>query len=122
MLAQDGGTVADKTGPRVGGACKCWASPRGGWSYIKKVNKVSVTVEDNWGNGGRNFTRVIPFDKLADIMTPEQVQEARDSGDLCEQSGGIGVGFRLYSEHGGKATPQAEAPANPPMVEQMKAM
>src|SRR6185312_13590067 len=52
MLAEDGGTVADKTGPEVGGACRCWASPGygRGWSYIKKVNKVSVTVEDNWGN------------------------------------------------------------------------
>jgi len=34
MLADAGGTVADQTGPQVGGACRCWASPRGGWSYM----------------------------------------------------------------------------------------
>jgi uncharacterized protein DUF3560 len=37
MLADQGGTVADKIGPEKGGACRCWASPRGGWSYIQKI-------------------------------------------------------------------------------------
>lgn len=92
MLGEAGGTIADRTKPEVGGGCRCWASPRGGWSYIKKVNKVSVTVLDNWGNGGRDFTRVIPFDKLAAVMTAAQVQEARESGRLVE----IGVtGYAL---------------------------
>lgn len=68
MLAEAGGTAADRTGPEKGGGCKCWASPRGGFSYIQKVNKVSVTVLDNWGNGGRNFTRNIPFDKLSELV------------------------------------------------------
>jgi protein-L-isoaspartate O-methyltransferase len=77
MLGESGGIATDKVKPEKGGACKCWASPRGGWSYIKKVNKVSVTVEDNWGNGGQNFTRVIPFDKLSALMTKAQVDEAR---------------------------------------------
>ena len=36
---------------------------------IQKVNKVSVTVLDNWGNGGRDFTRTIPFDKLTAVMS-----------------------------------------------------
>lgn len=84
MLGEAGGLESDRTGPEVGGAVRCWASPRGGWSYIKKVNKVSVTVGDNWGNGGRDFTRTIPFDKLADIMTRAQVQAARDEGRLHE--------------------------------------
>lgn len=83
MLAESGGTVADRTGPEQGGGCKCWASPRGGWSYIQKVNKVSVTVLDNWGNGGANFTRTIPFDKLAQIMTAAEVQAARACGTLA---------------------------------------
>jgi hypothetical protein len=54
-----GGIATDKVGPEKGGTCRCWASPGHGrgWSFIKKVNKVSVTVEDNWGNGGKNFTR-----------------------------------------------------------------
>lgn len=80
MLKQDGGIVADQNRPEVGGTCKCWASPRGGWSIIQKVNKVSVTVLDNWGNGGRDFTRTIPFDKLTAVMSRTQVDEARQAG------------------------------------------
>jgi phospholipid N-methyltransferase len=84
MLAEEGGTVADQTGPEKGGACKCWAGPRGGYAYIQKVNKVSVTILDNWGNGGENFTRTIPFDKLTQVMTAAQVQEKREAGLLVE--------------------------------------
>lgn len=82
MLNADGGTVAERTGPEVGGACKCWVN-RGGWSKIQKVNKVSVTVLDNWGNTNadgspcRDFTRTIPFDKLSGVMTKAQVELAR---------------------------------------------
>lgn len=93
MLAGDGGTVADRTGPEKGGACKCWASHRGCWSWIVKVNKVSVTVWDNWGNGGKNFTRTIPFDKLTQIMTRAQVEEARAAGRLVETGDGTGFGL-----------------------------
>lgn len=82
MLKQDGGIVADQNRPEVGGACKCWASPRGGWSIIQKVNKVSVTVLDNWGNGGRDFTRTIPFDKLTAVMSKASVDEARQGDRL----------------------------------------
>lgn len=90
MLGEAGGTVADRTGPEVGGGCRCWASPRhGGWSYIQKVNKVSVTVLDNWQNpndrdGSRNFTRTIPFDKLGAIMTKAEVDAKRAAGLLRE--------------------------------------
>lgn len=94
MLAADGGTVADKTGPEKGGACRCWASPRGGWSWIQKVNKVSVTVLDNWGNGGANFTRTIPFDKLTAVMSAAQVQAARESGTLVESADKVGFFMR----------------------------
>lgn len=82
MLAEAGGTVADRTKPEKGGAVRCWASPRGGWSYIHKVNQVSVTVLDNWGNGGKNFTRTIPFDKLGAIMSAADVATARAAGRL----------------------------------------
>lgn len=68
MLAADGGTVADKTGPEKGGACKCWVG-RGAWLEIVKVNKVSVSVADNWGNGGPDFLRTVPFDKLSAILS-----------------------------------------------------
>jgi hypothetical protein len=93
MLADAGGTVADKTGPELGGGCKCWASPRGGWSYIQKVNKVTVTVLDNWGNGGKNFTRTIEFDKLTAVMTRAEVEQARAAGRLleCEDKTGFNL-------------------------------
>ena len=84
MQDEAGGIATDKTKPEKGGACKCWASRRGGFSYIVKVNKVSVTVLDNWGNGGGNFSRTMPFDKLSNLMTAAEVQEARDAGRLVE--------------------------------------
>lgn len=108
MLADAGGTAADKTGPEKGGACQCWASHRGGWSYIQKVNKVSVTVLDNWGNGGGNFTRTIPFDKLGAIMTAAQVAEARAEGRIVEYADG--TGFALDGAVP-KTTPKAPEPA-----------
>lgn len=94
MLAEDGGIAADRSGPEVGGGCRCWASPRGGWSYIKKVNRVSVTIEDNWGNGGRNFTRNIPFDKLAQLMNATEVEAARAAGRLLETQDKTGFYLR----------------------------
>ena len=92
MLVQDGGIVADRNAPEQGGACKCWASPRNGWSIIQKVNKVSVTVLDNWGNGGRDFTRTIPFDKLRDVMSKAQVEAARTAGLVLHETS---IGFVL---------------------------
>lgn len=94
MLDEAGGTVAEQKGPQKGGACRCWASPRGGWSYIQKVNKVTVTVLDNWGNGGKNFTRTIPFDKLTAIMTAAEVEEKRTAGLLVETSDKTGFILR----------------------------
>jgi protein-L-isoaspartate O-methyltransferase len=84
MLGESGGIATDQKQPEKGGACKCWASRHGGWSYIVKVNKVSVTVLDNWGNGGNNFTRIMPFDKIRDIKTAAEVQEYLDTEWLIE--------------------------------------
>lgn len=97
MLAAAGGTVADRNAPEKGGAIRCWASPGygKGWSYVQKVNKVSVTVLDNWGNGGPNFTRTIPLDKLKAVMSAAAVQEARDTGLLHEDRAGDPTGFYL---------------------------
>jgi predicted RNA methylase len=83
MLADAGGTIADKTGPEKGGAVRCWVG-RGTWVYIQKVNKISVTLLDNWGNGGANFTRTVAFDKLAGVMTAAQVEAQRVAGLLVE--------------------------------------
>ena len=91
MLAETGGTATDKTGPQKGGACRCWASPRGdGWSYIQKVNKVSVTVLNNYGNGGKNFTRTMPCDKFSGVMTAAEVAEKKATGALIETEDGTG--------------------------------
>lgn len=92
MLADQGGIASDRTDPEKGGACRCWCSPGygKGWSYIKKVNKVSVSVEDNWGNGGGNFKRTVAFDKLKAVMSRASVDEARASGRLHEAANGIG--------------------------------
>lgn len=117
MLGEQGGTVADKNAPRVGGACRCWASPRGGWSYIQKVNKVSVTVLDNWGNGGKNFTRTIPFDKLKGVMSPEEVQEAREAGRLVEFEG---LGFSLLTERPAATAESHQATAEDAEFKAMK--
>ena len=89
MLADAGGTIADKTGPEKGGAVRCWVG-RGTWVYIQKVNKISVTLLDNWGNGGANFTRTVAFDKLAGVMTAAQVAHERSAGLLVEQANKTG--------------------------------
>lgn len=120
MLAGQGGTVADRTGPEKGGAVKCWASPRGGWSYVVKVNRVSVSVLDNWGNGGANFRRTIPFDKLAGVMTAAEVQDARDTGRLIEESAGEPLGFWLRDAP--LPDPPKPEPAAEPNTEAMEAM
>lgn len=94
MLDEQGGIVADRTRPERGGACRCWASPRGGWSFIQKVNRVSVTVLDNWGNGGASFTRTVPFDKLSALMTRAEVDAARAAGRVVESEDGTGFFLR----------------------------
>lgn len=113
MLDEAGGTAADKTGPEKGGAAKCWAGPRGGWAYIRKVNKVTVTVEDNWGNGGKNFTRTIPFDKLSAIMTAAEVAAARAAGQLIETDDGTGFFLHIPTPAATDDTTAAAPEANP---------
>jgi protein-L-isoaspartate O-methyltransferase len=98
MLGESGGTAADRNKPEKGGAVRCWCSPGygKGWSYVKKVNKVSVTVEDNFGNGGKNFTRTVPFDKLAAVMSKADVDAAKAAGRLADSA--FGDGFFLKDE------------------------
>ena len=99
MLGESGGTAADKVKPEKGGACKCWV--RSGWIEIQKVNKVSVTVLDNWGNGGADFTRTIPFDKLAAVL-PKAEWEAMKAGYVQPA--------RFTREEGEKAPKTSEGP------------
>lgn len=79
MLADAGGTVSDQKTPEKGGACKCWVN-RGHWCEIIKVNKVSVSVADNWGNGGEDFLRTVPFDKLSAIISREEWETMKAGG------------------------------------------
>jgi hypothetical protein len=107
MFGESGGIVADRVKPEKGGACRCWASPRGGWSIIQKVNKVSVTVLDNWGNGGKNFTRTIPFDQLKALMSEAEVEAKRAAGLLADSFNGIG--FFVLDTPPPAAEPKAKA-------------
>jgi len=102
LLVADGGLASDRVSPEVGGGVRCWASARGGWSYVQKVNRVSVTVLDNWGNGGRNFKRTIPFDKLGAVMPAAAVAAAKAEGRLTDTADGCG--FFLHD-----AAPATEA-------------
>jgi len=95
MLDEQGGTVADQVKPEKGGACRCWCSPRGGWSIIQRVNKVSVSLLDNWGNGGDDFKRRIEFHELKAVMTKAQVDEARAAGRVVNETH---RGFFLLAE------------------------
>ncbi len=104
MLAAD---AFGQTGPEVGGAVRCWCSQGAEWTLIQKVNKVSVTLLDNWGNGGADFTRTIPFDQLKGIMTKAQVDEARAAGRIQAETK---RGFHLLK---GDAPAPAPKPSQP---------
>jgi protein-L-isoaspartate O-methyltransferase len=114
MLDDAGGMATDRNKPEKGGACRCWASHRGAWSWIVKVNRVSVTVLDNWGNAGQldgahNFTRNIPFDKLAKVMSAAEVNAAREAGRLHELPDK--TGFMLSADQPAEPTTTGEAQA-----------
>jgi protein-L-isoaspartate O-methyltransferase len=112
MLDEQGGTVTEKTGPEKGGAVRCWCAPGNGrgWAYIQKVNKVSVTVLDNWGNGGANFARTVPFTDLKGVITKAEVDAARAEGRLIESE--TKQGFYL-TDPTPTRTPEAEAAPAP---------
>lgn len=121
MLADSGGTVADRTRPEVGGACQCWASPGygKGWSYIRKVNKVSVTIEDRPTYGTRNYSLTMPFDKLRQVMSVAEVEAARADGRLIEAESK--EGFFLADAAPPPLETKAEG-ASDPQAEQFTAM
>jgi hypothetical protein len=114
MLADAGGIAAERIAPEKGGACRCWASPRGGWSYIQKVNKVSMTVLDNWGNRGANFTRTIPFDKLGALMSKTQVEEKRAAGLLAESADKTGFFISMKNRNGRRRGRPGNQPRSTP--------
>jgi hypothetical protein len=115
MLNEAGGTEADKTRPEKGGAVRCWASPGhgAGWSYIRKVNRVSVTVADSYGPGSRVFTRTMPFDKLLAVMTAAEVEAARAEGRITEAEDGTGFFLAPASIPGPEPAPPVERRSGP---------
>lgn len=84
MLDEQGGIASDKVPPEVGGAVRCLWAPHGGWAYIQKVNKVTVSILHRWNEGGRMFRHNEPLDKIREIMSKAQVDEAREKGRLIE--------------------------------------
>jgi len=114
MLDEQGGTVTEKTRPEKGGAVRCWCAPGNGrgWAYIQKVNKVSVTVLDNWGNGGANFIRTVPFTDLKGVITKAEVDAARAEGRLIESESK--QGFYLTDPTPTRTTEAEAAPAPEP--------
>lgn len=84
MLDEQGGIASDKVQPEVGGAVRCLWAPNGGWAYIQKVNKVTVSILHKWNEGGRMFKHNEPLDKIREIMSKAQVDEARAQGRLIE--------------------------------------
>jgi len=50
--------------------------------------RVSVTLLDNWGTGGRDFTRTVPFDQLKAVMSRAEVEAKRQAlNDWMRASG-----------------------------------
>jgi hypothetical protein len=90
MLAEAGGIATDQVKPEVGGACKCWASPQNGYSYIVKVNKVTVTILDKYPASQKPFKRTIEFDKLSNLKSKAEVDALRENGKLLEASEKLG--------------------------------
>lgn len=116
MLAADGGTASDKVAPEVGGAVQSFWAPRGGWAYIQKVNKVTVTILHTW-HGERISQQKEPLDKLCGVMSKAQVEQARAEGRLQEREDKIG--FYLSGETTPEPTKTPEKPTELNAFEQM---
>lgn len=90
MLDESGGIATDQVQAEAGGAIQCLYSPRGGWSYIVKVNKVTVTIHELAAYGGKVWKRNIPLDKIGSVMTKGQVDALRDGGMIRDVESGTG--------------------------------
>jgi phospholipid N-methyltransferase len=108
MLAEQGGIIVDQIKPERGGAVRCLWAPRGGWAYIVKVNRITVTVRHSYQEGGRLFNHNEPFDKLKAVMTLAQVQEARNEGRITETADGAGFYLQERDPNQDPAPPLAE--------------
>jgi phospholipid N-methyltransferase len=96
MLGEIGGIETDKTKPQVGGAIQSWHFASG-WSYITKVNKVTVTVLARTSYGKKPYRANVPFDKVRQIMSAAEVNMAKQEGRVREVAAPneVVVGFHL---------------------------
>jgi len=87
LYLASGGIAADASKPEVGGAVKCWASHRypGQLAPISKVNKKTICVMDNWGNGGKDFERKIEIDKCSIVLSKAEFEQWKADGTLPER-------------------------------------
>lgn len=122
MLDEAGGTVADQVKPEKGGAVRCWVSSRGCWLYIQKVNKISVSVLDNWGNGGKNFKQTVEFDKLQGVKSAAEVAELRAAGQLVEVRNGEEPAHGFHVAEETPAPPPAPVSTPEPQAEAFRAL
>jgi hypothetical protein len=83
LYVASGGIATDEVKPEVGGAIRCWV--RSGWVEIVKVNKVSVTVWDNWGNGGNDFKRMVKMSDIKAILSKAEFDLHKADGTLPER-------------------------------------
>lgn len=123
MLNESGGTASDQVKPEVGGACQCLWAPRGGWAYIVKVNRVTVTLRHQWNQGGKVFAHNEPFDKLRAVMSRAQVEEARAQGRIKEHTEGIGFWLMQSREEFDRDNPpssESNEPKNSEVFDKMK--
>lgn len=96
MLGESGGLESDKTKPEVGGAIKSWHAGGKTWSYIAKVNKVTVSILDFYQYSTKPYRANVPFDKINAVMNAAEVATARAEGRIREVSCGDKVtGFIL---------------------------
>jgi phospholipid N-methyltransferase len=70
------------------------------------VNRVTLTIRHQWNDGGRIFNHNEPLDKIREVMSKAQVEEARQDGRLTETNNGIG--FWLAESPKEPATPKAQ--------------
>ncbi len=95
MLGSAGGIETDKTKPEQGGAIRSWHNSKG-WSYIQKVNKVTVTIWDFHTYSQKPYRANVPFDKVKGIMSAAEVNMARQEQRVTEFGcGGTVTGFVL---------------------------
>jgi protein-L-isoaspartate O-methyltransferase len=95
MLGEAGGIETDKTKPEKGGAIRSWHNSKG-WSYIQKVNKVTVTIWDFYQYSKKPYRANVPFDKVNGIMSAAEVNMAKQGQRVTEFGcGGTVTGFVL---------------------------